>query len=57
MLRDGIESQYDTPAEEDAPQVGARVARRKERYADAITTASHWRNRLNQQVSIEQVTF
>lgn len=55
MLRDGIESQYDAPAED--VQVGARVARRKERYAEAITGASHWRNRLDQQVSVEQVTF
>lgn len=55
MLREGIESQYDENADE--PQVGARVARRKARYADSIEAASDWKDRLDQAVSVEEVTF
>ncbi len=55
MLKDGIEAQYDQPAPEE--QVGARVARRKERYADAIGEASSWKTRLRPAVSVEAVTF
>lgn len=46
MLREGIESQYSN----EAPVVevpAGRVARRKATYAEAISTASDWRNRLN----------
>ncbi|HSL59370.1 MAG TPA: FliA/WhiG family RNA polymerase sigma factor [Acidimicrobiales bacterium] len=45
MLRQGIESQYDTPAT--AEPVG-RVARRRATYADAIGQASGWRSRLDE---------
>jgi RNA polymerase sigma factor FliA len=45
MLREGIESQYDTEAPVEPP--AGRVARRKASYADAIGTASDWRNRLD----------
>jgi RNA polymerase sigma factor FliA len=55
MLKDGIEAQYDSPSEDD--QVGTRVARRKERYAEAIGGASAWKTRLRPAVSVEAVTF
>jgi RNA polymerase sigma factor FliA len=45
MLREGIESQYSTV--EPVEQPAGRVARRKASYADAIGTASDWRNRLD----------
>lgn len=45
MLREGIESQYGAADSEQAP-VG-RVARRKAGYAQAISTASPWRDRLD----------
>jgi RNA polymerase sigma factor FliA len=46
MLREGIESQYgpNVPAE---PAATGRVARRKAGYAQAISTASPWRDRLD----------
>lgn len=56
MLKEGIEAQYDGP-EEPAEEVGARVARRKERYADSIGDASSWKSRLKPAVSVESVTF
>ena len=55
MLKDGIEAQYDRPNADE--QVGARVARRKERYAEAIGEASSWKTRLRPAVSVEAVTF
>jgi RNA polymerase sigma factor FliA len=45
MLRDGIESQYAAP-EPTEENVG-RVARRKAGYAQAIATASPWRDRID----------
>lgn len=45
MLREGIESQYLPPTPVEAP-IG-RVARRKAGYAQAISTASPWRERLD----------
>ena len=44
MLREGIESQYTPEAPVEAP---GRVARRKANYAEAISSASDWRNRLD----------
>ncbi len=55
MLKEGIQAQYQAPEAEQ--QVGARVARRKERYADSIGEASSWKNRLKPAVSVESVTF
>jgi RNA polymerase sigma factor for flagellar operon FliA len=45
MLRDGIESQYG--AREGDGEASGRVARRKAGYAQAIATASPWRERLD----------
>jgi RNA polymerase sigma factor for flagellar operon FliA len=45
MLRQGIESQYETGADE-APT--GRVARRRASYAEAIGQASAWRTRLDE---------
>ena len=55
MLKEGIQAQY----QQQAPQenVGARVARRKERYAESIGEASSWKSRLKPAVSVESVTF
>ena len=55
MLKEGIEAQYDAPADSDA--VGARVQRRKERYAESIGEASSWKSRLKPAVSVEAITF
>lgn len=55
MLKEGIEAQYEAPSETDA--VGARVQRRKERYAESIGEASNWKNRLKPAVSVEAITF
>ena len=46
MLREGIESQYGTAAPAEAVPAG-RVARRKAGYAQAISSASPWRDRLD----------
>jgi RNA polymerase sigma factor FliA len=46
MLREGIESQYGPQPEDDAVSSG-RVARRKAGYAQAIASASPWRERLD----------
>ena len=55
MLKEGIQAQYQAPSEEE--NVGARVARRKERYADSIGEASSWKSRLKPAMSVEAVTF
>jgi RNA polymerase sigma factor for flagellar operon FliA len=55
MLKEGIQAQYEGPQDEE--NVGARVARRKERYADSIGEASSWKSRLKPAVSVESVTF
>jgi len=44
MLREGIESQYDTDVTDDAPR--GRVARRRAEYAGAVAATSSWRERL-----------
>jgi RNA polymerase sigma factor FliA len=46
MLREGIESQYGAQPAVDGPANG-RVARRKAGYAQAIASASPWRDRLD----------
>ncbi|MDZ7677633.1 MAG: FliA/WhiG family RNA polymerase sigma factor [Acidimicrobiales bacterium] len=46
MLREGIESQYSNEAPDDVAVTG-RVARRKAGYAQAISTASPWRDRID----------
>ncbi len=43
MLRDGIEAQYTAQAQDPA---AGRVARRKANYADAISDASAWQDRI-----------
>jgi len=43
MLKDGIEAQYEGEAE---VEPAGRVARRKAGYANAISDATHWHNRL-----------
>ncbi len=55
MLKEGIEAQYDGSSVEEP--VGARVQRRKERYADSIGEASSWKSRLKPAVSVEAVVF
>jgi RNA polymerase sigma factor for flagellar operon FliA len=45
MMRDGIDTQYDSSADVPARPVG-RVARRQARYAAAIARNSSWRERL-----------
>ena len=45
MLREGIEAQYDGNIES-PDEVKGRVARRKARYATAISEASSWRSRV-----------
>ncbi len=55
MLKEGIQAQYETSSAEE--NVGARVARRKEQYADSIGTASSWKGRLKPAVSVESITF
>ena len=55
MLKEGIEAQYDAPAESE--NLGARVQRRKERYADSIGEASNWKSRLKPAISVEAVVF
>ena len=55
MLKEGIQAQYQQQAPEE--NVGARVARRKERYAESIGEASSWKSRLKPAVSVESVTF
>ena len=45
MLREGIESQYSASA--GSEPVSGRVARRKAGYAQAIATASPWRDRID----------
>ncbi|MFV1989698.1 MAG: sigma-70 family RNA polymerase sigma factor, partial [Acidimicrobiales bacterium] len=46
MLKEGIEAQYESDNSEQPEQVIGRVARRKARYASAISDASDWRTRL-----------
>jgi RNA polymerase sigma factor for flagellar operon FliA len=46
MLRDGIESQYTVPTENDGAPRG-RVARRQADYADAVAGRRPWRDRLD----------
>lgn len=47
MLRDGIDAQYDVGAATAEPAVRpGRIAKRRADYADAIGTASPWRNRI-----------
>jgi RNA polymerase sigma factor FliA len=46
MLKDGIEAQYEGESDEEPDEVTGRIARRKARYAAAISDASAWRNRL-----------
>jgi RNA polymerase sigma factor for flagellar operon FliA len=48
MLKDGIEAQFETQADEAEP--AGRVARRKAGYADAISEATHWHDRLSELV-------
>ena len=43
MLKDGIEAQYEAETEEEP---AGRVARRKAGYANAISGATHWHDRL-----------
>ena len=43
MLKDGIEAQYEGESDEEP---AGRVARRKAGYANAISDATHWHNRL-----------
>lgn len=52
MLREGITAQYDGDIE-DPSTVKGRVARRKAAYAAGINTASSWKDRLNEQISID----
>jgi RNA polymerase sigma factor for flagellar operon FliA len=47
MLKEGIEAQYTNEPVSTDPVVG-RVARRKANYANAISEASAWRNRLDE---------
>ncbi len=47
MLREGIEAQYATGEAEPAPVPRSRVAKRKARYAAAITASRTWRERVD----------
>jgi hypothetical protein len=55
MLKDGIEAQYE--GNQTQEELGVRVQRRKERYAESIGTASSWKARLKPAVSVESVVF
>jgi RNA polymerase sigma factor for flagellar operon FliA len=52
MLKDGIEAQYDDDAPVEEAPVG-RVARRKATYAQAISEASPWTDRMDHVQLIE----